>query len=157
MPFVKDSLSLLIEASGSDLKRNTKSIVRESAVRSNYHDIEEASSPVIYGANMIPVMNIDGKYYTEMNFLYPYMKTNGIKSIAEALNDVAMANNLDDNSVGLLIESEDEVTGKLDDALECGDQCKAESVMNKINKAIDLTKNLKDKGINVIKKASNKK
>ena len=49
MPFVKDPLSLLIEASDIDIKRNTKSAVRESAVRSSYDHIEEAAAPVYYG------------------------------------------------------------------------------------------------------------
>lgn len=74
MPFVKDSLSLLIEASEADLRRNTRRAISESVVRSGYDRIEEAAEPVYYGPEIVPVVNIQGEYFTEMNFLHPYMK-----------------------------------------------------------------------------------
>lgn len=145
MPFVKDSLSLLIECAESDLKTNTKSIIRESSIRSGYESIPKASQFIRYDANIVPVISLDGEYYTEMNFLYPFMQSNGIKSISEALDLVAEANELPKNAVGLLIESCDSVNGCIDEAIKKGGKNK-DSVFTKIGKALDLKDKLKAKG-----------
>lgn len=156
MPFVKDPLSLLVEASSIDMKRSSRSILNESTIRSNYDRIEEASSAVYYGPQIVPVVEIDGKYYTEMNFLYPYMKSAKISSIEEALNNVAIANNLEERSVGLLIESGDNVTKCINKAIESADPKKEKSVLDRVGKAINISDKLKSKGIDVKKKKSTK-
>lgn len=152
MPFVKNAMDLLIESAEADLKTDTKSVVRESTIRSGYSSISEASEPIIYGPEVVPVIQIDDGYYTEMNFLYPFMNTNGIKSIAEALNYVAEANNLSEGDIGLLIESEGDVNECINKALESGNAKKKDNVLTKIGKAVDLTGKLKGKGIKVKKK-----
>lgn len=157
MPFVKDSMSLLIESSEADLLSNTKSVVAESTIRSGYSNIEEASEEIVYAPEMVTVVKVGNEFFTEMNFLYPYMKTNDISSIAEALNNVAAANNMPDNSIGLLIESDCDVEQCICKAVESCNQKKKDGVLNKISKAIGLTKSLKGKGINVKKKKSCKK
>lgn len=149
MPFVKDALSLLIEASEIDIKRSSKSILRESTVRSNYRNIGEASEEVIYGPEIVPVVHMKDGYYTEMSFLHPYMKSAGITSIVEALNNVASANNLDKGAVGLLIESNECVGDCISKAIESADPNKENSVLNKIDKATGLSDKLKSKGIDV--------
>ena len=149
MPFVKDTLSLLIEASEIDIKRSSKSILRESTVRSNYRNIGEASEEVIYGPEIVPVVRMKDGYYTEMSFLHPYMKSAGITSIAEALNNVASANNLAKGAVGLLIESNECVGDCISKAIESADPNKENSVLNKIDKATGLSDKLKSKGIDV--------
>lgn len=157
MPFVKNAMDLLIESAEADLKTDTKSVVRESTIRSGYSSISEASEPIIYGPEVVPVIQIDDGYYTEMNFLYPFMNTNGIKSIAEALNYVAEANNLSEGDIGLLIESEGDVNECINKALESGNAKKKDNVLTKIGKAVDLTGKLKGKGIKVKKKKTEKK
>lgn len=157
MPFVKDSLSLLIEAGAVDINNDTKSVVRESTIRKGYNQIESVSEEFIYGPEMVPVVSINNELFTEMNFLKPYMDTNGIRSISEALNNVAEANGLSECSVGLLIESDGGVDECISKALESGSPKKKENVFDKIGKAIDITDTLKKKGIKVKKKASAKK
>lgn len=157
MPFVKDAMTLLIESADVDLKTDTKYVVKESKVRSGYSSISEASESIIYGPEVVPVVSLDGGYYTEMNFLYPFMSTNGIKSIAEALNYVAEANGLSKDSVGLLIESEGDVNECINKAIESGSQKKKDNIISKIGKAIDLSDKLKGKGIKVKKKKTEKK
>ncbi len=49
MPFVKNAMDLLIESAEIDLKTNTKSVVKESTVRSGYSSISEASKTISYG------------------------------------------------------------------------------------------------------------
>lgn len=156
MPFVKDSLSLLIEASEVDLRRNTRRAISESVVRSGYDRIEEVAEPVYYGPEIVPVVNIQGEYFTEMNFLHPYMKSAKIKSIAEALNNVAEANGLPVGAVGLLIESGSNVSECIDKAIESANPKKEKNVLDKIGKSIDISDKLKSKGINVKKKKKGK-
>lgn len=152
MPFVKDSLSLLIEASASDLNYSTNRVMKESTIRSGYESIEEAAEKVIYGPEIVPVVQVGNEFFTEMNFLHPFMKTNRINSIAEALSIVAEANGLKAGDVGLLIESEKGVDECIGKALESGGTKKKDVVLEKIGKAVDLTGNLKKKGIKVKKK-----
>lgn len=152
MPFVKDSLSLLIEASASDLNYSTTKVMKESTVRSGYASIEEVSESVVYGPEIVPVVQIGNEFFTEMNFLHPFMKTNRINSIAEALNMVARANGLREGAIGLLIESEKGVDECIGKALESGGNKKKDGVLDKIGKAVDLSGKLKKKGIKVKKK-----
>ena len=153
MPFVKDPLSLLIETSKTDLP-NTKMIVKESTAMSGYNGIAEVSESVVYDPSMVTVVKIGNEFFTEMNFLYPYMKSNGITSVVEALNNVAEANNLNSGDVGLLFESEDKIECDLKEAKT---PKKKDNVIDKVGKAVNLKDKLKDKGINVKKKKSDKK
>ena len=149
MPFVKDPISLLLECSEADLLRDTKSAIKESTIVSNYNKIEELSESVVYTPEMVTIVKIGNEYYTEMNFLQPYMKSNGIKSIAEALNDVAISNNLAPKSVGLLIESKGSVTDKIKDAINSKNTKKKNAALDKTKKAEELVDKLKDDGFNV--------
>lgn len=148
MPFVKDPLSLLIETSKTDLI-NTSRIVKESTALSGYAGIGSVSEAVVYDPSMVTVVRIDNEYFTEMNFLYPYMRSNGISSIAEALYHVAEANNLPRGAVGLLIESDEQIECNLKEAKS---NKKKNAVVDKIDKAVELKDKLKDKGIEVKKK-----
>ena len=152
MPFVKNALDILVEAASTDLQSNQHQIIKESSIMSGYKSIPEASHPIINGPEVVPIVDVDGGYYTEMNFLYPYMKSAKISSIAEALNNVAAANNLSECSVGLLIESGDNVTECINKAIESADPKKEKSVLGKVSKAINISDKLKSKGIDVKKK-----
>lgn len=149
MPFVKDPISLLLECSEADLLRDTKSAIKESTIVSNYNKIEELSESVVYTPEMVTIVKIGNEYYTEMNFLQPYMKSNGIKSIAEALNDVAISNNLAPKSVGLLIESKESVTDKIKDAINSKNTKKKNAALDKTKKAEELVDKLKGDGFKV--------
>lgn len=152
MPFVKDSLSLLIETAGSDLTTNTKAAMNESVIRSSYNHIAEASEPVLYGPEVVPVVKAGGEYFTEMNFLQPFMKSSRIKSISEALNAVAEANGLEPGAVGILIESDEGVTECIEKAIESANPKKKKAALDKMGKATDIVDKLKAKGVNVKKK-----
>ena len=156
MPFVKDSLSLLIEAANNDLNANTRETINESAIRASYSHIEEAEYEFTYGAEMVPVIKMNDKYYTEMNFLHPFMKSNNIKTITEALDEVARANRLPVKSVGLLIEAENTVDANIAKAIESGNCKKKESALAKVSKAIGIADKLKKNGYDVKKKKPTK-
>ena len=156
MPYIKDSFSILAECAAIDLP-DTRRIVRESEVKSEYEDIEEATTEYSVMAEMIPVVQIENGYYTEAQFLAPFMRDAGIKSMIQALDCVAEANNLPAKSVGLLIESKCSINEMIERACQKESGKAKDAVMNKIGKATDLAKSLKSKGYPVKRKKSKKK
>ena len=161
MPYIKDTFSILAECAAIDLP-DTRRAVRESDTRYGYESIEEAEEYYEASAVMVPVVQIGEEYYTEAQFLAPFMRDAEIKSMTEALDCVAEANGLKAKSVGLLIESNCSVTGMIEKACQKesakGKENKIkDAVMNKIDKATDLAKNLKSKGYPVKRKKDKKK
>lgn len=161
MPFINDPYSLLLEASKQDLNRNTVNALTEGAIKTRLNSFEESANEVVITAEMVSVLKVNDQYVTEMNFLHPYMKSNGIKSVEEALNNVAFVNGLQEHSVGLLIESDDYIDAMLEKACKTASKKKDASIkdkaLNKIKKATDLPEKLKKDGFPVIKKKSAKK
>lgn len=156
MPYIKDSFSILAECAAIDLP-DTRRVVRESEVRSDYENIEEAASNYMVTAEMVPVVQIGNEYYTEAQLLAPFMRDSEIKSMAEALDSIAEANNLPVKSVGLLVESEFNVSGMIEKACQKESGKAKDAIMNKIGKATDLVNNLKSKGYPVKRKPNKKK
>ena len=156
MPYIKDSFSILAECAAIDLP-DTRRVVRESEVRSSYEDIEEISINYEATAEIIPVIQIENEYFTEAQFLAPFMRDAGIRSMMEALDIIAEANHLPEKSVGLLIESNSNVSQMIEKACEKESGKVKDAVMNKVGKAADLAKNLKSKGYPVKRKADKKK
>lgn len=152
MPYIKDSFSILAECAAIDLP-DTKRAVRESEVRSGYENIEEASFNYTVTAEMVPVVEFNNEYYTEAQFLSPFMRDAGIKSMIEALDCVAEANNLPVKSVGLLIESECAISGMIEKACQKESNKAKDAIMTKIGKATDLASTLKAKGYPIKRKA----
>ena len=155
MPYIKDSFSILAECAAIDLP-DTQRIVRESEVRSDYENIEEAEGAYTVRAEMVPVVKIGENYYTEAQFMAPFMRDTNIRSMAEALDAIAEANNLPEKSVGLLIESECAVSAMIEKACQKGTKAK-DTLMDKIGKASDLAKDLKSKGFPVKRKTNKNK
>ena len=155
MPHIKDSFSILAECAAIDLP-DTRRVVRESQLKNEYESIEEASQEYYVTAEMVPVVSLGNEYYTETQFMAPFMRDAGIGSITEALDHIARANNLPERSVGLLIESSCSVDSMIEKACKSESTKVRDNVMNKVGKATDLVKNLKSKGY-PIKRKRNKK
>lgn len=153
MPYIKDTLSILAECATADVGTSKRSIVEESAIRSDYNSIEEAAEPVVITAEMVTVVKVGNDYMTEMNCLVPYMKTFGVTSVEEALNNVAVANGLPERSVGLLVESKAAVDRMIEEACKkskaAGNSKAKDACLKKVSKATDLVNKLKSKGIPV--------
>ena len=149
--FIRDTYSLLAEASAMDLETNTSSALTESQIDSIMESIEEVSEDIVYTAEMVSVIKVGDDYLTEMNALYPYMTSNGITSVAEALNNVAKVNGLQEKAVGLLIESDKQVKDMINKAAEKGSKAK-EKALDKVKKATKLPEKLKKQGFPVKKK-----
>ena len=151
MPYIKDTYSIIAECANVDLP-NTERAVLESEVESTYAKIEESTQSYAVGAEMVPVISIDGKYYTEAYFLAPFMRDAKISSMVEALNYVAEANGLQRCDVGLLIESDDFVKNMINKSKDNAGKLK--TTIAKVDKSNNLAKHLKDKGYPVLKKKS---
>ena len=160
MPFIKNTFSLLSEAAELDLTVDTEGYLTESEIKKTLDSIEETTEPVIVTAEMVPVINIDECLLTQINYLSPYMKCNGIKTVAEALDNVAMVNGLEPKSVGLLIESEDSISVMVEKANAKAKKTKNNNAKNKvldqIKKGTDLVGKLKKDGYTVKKECSSK-
>ena len=153
--FIKDPYSLLAEAAENDLSVNTSMALTESQVNSIIESFDEVSEDVVYTAEMVSVIKVGDDYLTEMNALYPYMKSNGITSVAEALNNVAAVNGLQEKAVGLLIESDERTSEMLAEACKKGSKAK-EKALDKIKKATKIPAKLKKEGFPVKKKKADK-
>ena len=149
--FIRDTYSLLAEAAAMDLETNTSSALTESQIDSIMESIEEVSEDIVYTAEMVSVIKVGDDYLTEMNALYPYMTSNGITSVAEALNNVARVNGLQEKAVGLLIESDKQIKDMINKAAEKGSKAK-EKALDKVKKATKLPEKLKKQGFPVKKK-----
>ena len=151
--FIKDPYSLLAEAASMDLSVNTSVALTESQVNTIMESFDEVSEDVVYTAEMVSVVQVGGDYLVEMNALYPYMQSNKITSVAEALNNVAKVNGLQEKSVGLLIESDDKTKSLIEAAnKKCGKA--KEKALDKIKKATKIPAKLKKEGFPVKKKKS---
>ena len=151
----KDSLTLLAEAADFDIANSAETAINESSILSTYEDIDEINEEVSYPAEMVPVVGIDGEAFTEMQYLAPFMTNNDITSVEEALDILAEVNNLPAKGVGLLVESQECVTDKINEAL--GKSKKAhKNILDKIARGEKLTGKLKKDGYKVKKKKSSK-
>ena len=151
--FIKDPYSLLAEAAELDLNINTAAALTESQVNTIMESFDEVDEDVVYTAEMVSVIKVGDDYLTEMNTLYPYMKSNNITSVAEALNNVAAVNGLQEKAVGLLIESDDRTAEMIQEACKKGGKAK-EKALDKIKKATKIPAKLKKEGFPVKKKKS---
>ena len=149
--FIKDPYSLLAEAASMDLSVNTSVALTESQVNTIMESFDEVDEDVVYTAEMVSVIKVGDDYLTEMNTLYPYMKSNNITSVAEALNNVAAVNGLQEKAVGLLIESDDRTAEMIQEACKKGGKAK-EKALDKIKKATKIPAKLKKEGFPVKKK-----
>ena len=149
--FIKDPYSLLAEAAELDLSINTAAALTESQVNTIMESFDEVDEDVVYTAEMVSVIKVGDDYLTEMNTLYPYMKSNNITSVAEALNNVAAVNGLQEKAVGLLIESDDRTAEMIQEACKKGSKAK-EKALDKIKKATKIPAKLKKEGFPVKKK-----
>lgn len=158
---IDNPFNLLLEAAQSDIARDTQGELTESAILSRMNSIEECSRDIIVSPEAVPVFNIDECYLVEMNAIAGYMKSTRIGSVMEALDNICEANKLEPYSVGLLVESDDEIQSMLEKAnAKCkkdGNKKAKNAVLDKIKKSTDIVDKLKKNGYPVKKKKSKDK
>lgn len=155
---IDNPFNLLLEAAQSDIMNDTEGSLTESAILKRMDSIEECSRTIVISPEAVPVFNVDECYLVEMNAIAGYMKSTGIKSIMEALDNICEANELEPYSVGLLVESDSEIQSMLEKAnAKCkkdGNKKAKNAMLDKIKKSTDITDKLKKNGYPVKKKKS---
>lgn len=154
MPFIKNPYDVLLEAAKGDLECNTEGYLTESEIKTKLKNVEEVKYNAVITAEMVSVFDIAGDYLVEMNSIAGYMKTNKIRTVEEALDNIAEANNVEPMSVGLLMESDSYVYAMLEKASKMKNKSSKNKALDKINKSTDLIDRLKGKGYKVKKKKS---
>lgn len=150
---IDNPFNLLLEAAQGDIGADTESTLKENEIVARFDSIEECTHKICIDPAAVPVFQDNNNYVVEMNAIAGYMKSNDIKNIEEALDNVAIANDLGLGSVGLLVESNDEVAAMLEKANTKGSKAKSQ-VLDKIKKSTDVVDKLKKKGYPVLKKKS---
>lgn len=153
----KDNMALLAEAASLDIKQNSELNLERDAVKSAYKSIGECADVINHTAETVPVFRTtNNEYYTEMNYLVPFMQDNDIKSVAKALDAVAEANGLQAKSVGLFVESEAAVMSMLEKAAEkskaTGNKAVEKKAVEKVAKSQKVVDKLTASGYKVAKK-----
>ena len=162
MAFIKNPIRILAECAEAEAANNTEYALKEASVLERYKNFAESAEEVKITANMVPAVKIGDKYYTEMNLLLPFMRDNGIKSVARALDEIAEANGLDKFGVGLLMESAGEIEDLIKKACDstgdiAGQVAAKSAAVVDITKAVNVGEKLESAGYSVIRKAEPKK
>lgn len=154
-------INVMIEAASADLSLNTQRILTEGDMLKKYRSLETFD----YGINekAIPIYQdeSDGGYFVELANVYPYMEYNDIETVYEALNNIAYAHGLEQNQIGLLVESEGCVNCMINSAIKqskkSGNDKVRDSADKKVGKVTKLIDDLLDKGVKVKKKPDKEK
>lgn len=106
-----------------------------------------------YEPQVVPVFESDGEFFVELDNLAKVAEYNNV-DICEAFEMVAEVNDLDIDSMNIVIES-DEYIGMLIAEAKASKGSKLEkSKMNGLQKTADAIEDLKEKGAKIVKKNS---
>lgn len=140
-----------------DLENNADIADVEADLLDAYADVEELGDEedIEYTEEMVHVFaRPSGSYIVESDLLGKYMESNGIKSVKEAISNIAEFNKIDADSITLLVESSDYVSELIEEAKSMKDSKK---VINQGTSTAKFLKDVKTEGIKVAKKKSKKK
>ena len=141
--------SLLEECMATDMGECTENELSKHNILDTYKDITvEVPEDVVYSAEAIPVLKIDDNFVVESHFLAPFMISNSITSIKEALDALTDANELD-TKVGLLVDPVDVVANAADTASVTDDK-----ILNDLTKTNMTLSTLKSEGYTILRKKS---
>ena len=141
--------SLLEECMATDMGECTENELSKHNILDIYKDITvEVPEDVVYSAEAIPVLKIEDDFVIESHFLAPFMISNGITSIKEALDALTDANELD-TKVGLLVDPVDVVANAADTASVTDDK-----ILNDLTQTNMTLSTLKNEGYVILRKKS---
>ena len=106
-------------------------------------------SVVAYNSSMVPVFQNESGYFVEMDNLVKYMNSFEITDIAEAMENVAEANEIRVENISLVIESKDYMDSVIESAIaqsKAGDK----TLLENCELSIKLLNMLESEGINVV-------
>lgn len=132
---------------------NTSDLVSDE-LKTSYNECV-SNMPIIsknlvgYKAEMVPVFNHESAYYVELDSVSKYMSYADIKDIAEAMENIAEANDISVSSMSLVIESKEYMESVMESAIaqsKAGDK----SLLENCELSIKLINMLESEGINVV-------
>lgn len=117
-----------------------------SELKSAFGKIDTCPIDINFFKEMVNVIEDEGEYYVEMSDVSKYMVSQQVKTVKEALNDIAECNNIDVAKMTVVVESEEYFNAFLEAAKK---DKKKEKELNGVAK---LLKKMKKDKIKVVKK-----
>lgn len=150
--FTKSCMDIIKEASASE-EFNVTDIISDELRTSFTECVKDmpivAREAVAYNSRMVPVFEHESEYFVEMDNVFKYMNSFEITDIAEAMENIADANEIDVNEMSLVIESEEYMGSVIESAIE---QSKAgdKTLLENCELAVKLINMLESEGIKVV-------
>mgnify|MGYP006959320958 CR=1 FL=1 len=158
---MKNKLDIMTEASLSENYDTNVNMENKSEIDviATLETIDTFNEEFAYPAESIPVMvNEDSYgdrlYFVEYDMLSKFMEYADIDLEIDAMEDIAEANGIDMSKFYLMIESADYFVNEMREAQSKGGTMLKGTLSNNLIKSVD---DLKDQGIKLVKKGSNKK
>ena len=102
-----------------------------------YSNIQALPEQIRTTASMVPVIECQGHYVTETNYIVPFMRENGIDTVEEALDRIAEANYMPKKSVGLVIASQDGINSLSEATITETTEAKLESFLRMADRLLE--------------------
>lgn len=131
----------------------------EEKLNNEYEELEEIEDDIDYTEEMVHLFSKTGKdgstnYLVESDMLVKYMTSKNITSIKEAFEKIAEANNINVNTMVLLVESNEFVSNIITEAKESKGSKRCKKTLNDASSTAKFLKTVKTEGIKVAKKKS---
>lgn len=156
MALIKPAFQILSESAEVDINKSTTLAIKENTINKVFASVEESGEEMIVSAAMVPVVENAGDHLADLQYVSAFMELASVKSIAEALDLIAEANNLPEKSVGLHLDYEGYISTIQEAASKAKDKNAKEKILDKASKVADVVDNLKKKGYKVKKKKKDK-
>lgn len=157
--FSKNILDLVKESAETDAEI-LDSIMDDEVLNdfdTTYKELNELPDDLFYEDASIPLYQASkDMYVVEADMLDKFMTSNKINNPVMAIAQLAEANNISADNIGVLFESSDSASDIIEEAKQTKSHSKKKK-LDLIKKSSDFLKNLKNKGIKVFKKKSSKK
>lgn len=156
--FTKSTIDIIKEAALAEEFQTSD--IESDELRGNFNECVGnipviARETVAYNARMVPVFQLESAYFVEMDTLAKYMNSFEITDVAEAMENIAEANEIDVDDMALVIESEEYMNSIIESAItqsKNGDK----SLLESCELAVKLINMLESEGITVCLLGENK-
>lgn len=159
MGLFKRPADIIAEAGNLDLG-TTENILTESAINdfaAEVHNIPTIEEGYLqYSEEVVPVFEYAGGAVVELDNLVKFMESNNIEEVTDALNRLGEHYNIDPESIGVVIESDEELGEVLEEAKKIKDPMIKGKKTGVLNSARETLEKLKNSSVKLFKKNSKK-
>lgn len=159
MSLFRRPADVIAEAGNLDLD-TTENILTESVVNDFAAEIKDI--PTIeegylkYSEEVVPVFEYANGAVVELDNLVKFMESCEISEVTDALNRLGEHYNIDPQSIGVVIESDEEFAEVLEEAKKAKDPTLKGKKTGVLNSARETLEQLKNKSVKLFKKNSKK-